>query len=93
MDVCINEEIKLFAEFDTGHGFYQTLVNPYFKNQMKNDTTVTKINICYNNSIVEMNPEIEFKEKLIYDGLFGSKIFRTGMLTIDIPSKRALFLK
>lgn len=93
MDVYLNEDIKLFAEFDTGHGYNQILINSYFKDKFKTDTTVTRINICLDKSIVEMNPKYDFKEKLIYDGLFGSKIFSSGILTIDIPSQKAMFRK
>jgi hypothetical protein len=40
-----------------------------------------------------MNPKVEFKERLIFDGLIGSKLFSSGILTIDIPSQQMMFRK
>lgn len=93
IDICLNEEMKLLVEFDTGNGYNQSLINSYFKNKMKIDTTITKMNVCLTESITEMNPKVEFKERLIFDGLIGSKLFSSGILTIDIPSQQMMFRK
>jgi len=33
-----------------------------------------------------INPGVGFEEGMIFDGLIGSRLFNSGILTIDIPA-------
>ena len=93
VDIWVNEKLQLLVEFDTGNGYKPSKLNSYYKDEIKDDTNISKLNICSVKSIAELNPKVEFEEGMIFDGLIGSRLFSSGILTIDIPAKQMMFRK
>lgn len=98
IDITINDVIHVFAEFDTGNGYFSTLINSFYYNLLSNQNlsesnsiVVDKLSLKFADNIKLFNSEIQLKEDLIYEGLIGTNIFKTGKLTIDIQNKRMIF--
>ena len=52
------------------------------------ETTIPSISLAGIGSVRLAQPTVAFKEKLIYDGLIGSLLFKDRVITIDIPGSR-----
>jgi hypothetical protein len=52
------------------------------------ETSISSISLAGLNDVRLDQPMVAFKEKLIYDGLVGSLMFKNKVITIDIPGGR-----
>lgn len=98
IDVNINDSINILSEFDTGHGYYPTWVNSFYKDFLRDENlsdteaiVVDKLSLKGVENLKIINSQIELKNDLIYEGLIGTQIFNTGKLTIDIQNERMIF--
>ena len=99
--VCLNDSITLDAEFDTGSGYITLYINSYFIDKLGLDPAsltptgdgmdgvISNVSICGSDVSVQ-NKSAQFKDKLIYEGLIGSAIFKDKILTIDIPGEQII---